>query len=244
MGRNRVIIPAVLAAFMAMVAIGLALDFTGGRAATATVSWSVHERQDTSSFVPSPTHVVAPAPGAGYEIVSFSQDVPSVDSSGYVYGGPDLPPALGGPLPSAIVTCTAIFEPDGLRLVVENAYPYAGCVFFAGITNTGDVPVEVELGALDPDDLVTCDAPGCSADDVDLLGGGADAATVGELCRTFDATGAPNPAGVQSTGGLGYSIEPGATFVCPMFLTVAQPAAEAATYMIWVSPPENAVTGP
>ena len=96
-------------------------------AASLEATWSLFERADALSFVPGTT-----ATSAGYEIVSFAAVGPSAGLSTYQYGGADLVP----PQPP-IVTCSATVEPTDLALLVDNAYPYAGCVFFVGVENTG-----------------------------------------------------------------------------------------------------------
>jgi hypothetical protein len=200
-----------------------------GAAATLEARWSLYGRANATSFQAGATGVAAPGAGAGYEIVSFDGVGISTGLATYVYGGPDLPPAHGGPI-APIVTCNAAFTATEMFLTVDGAYPYAGCVFFLGVQNTGDTAFRVRLGGLDEHATVTCDAPGCLPSDVDLLGGGANANDVAALCREFGGS-------VTAVGADIYSVPPGATFVCPLFVTVLQPAKEGATYVVVISPP-------
>ena len=89
--------------------------------------------------------------------------------------------------------------------------------------------VQVQLGSLDSHATVTCNVSGCQASDVDIVGGGPTAAEANALCRAFDGT--------VSNDGLLYTIDPGTTFVCPLFVTVLQPAKEDAQYVVIITPP-------
>ena len=144
-----------------------------GAAATLEARWSLYDRANASSFQAGVNGIAAPGAGAGYEIVSFDSVGISAGLATYVYGGADLPAAHGGPM-DPIVTCSASFTATEMFLTVDGAYPYAGCVFFLGVANTGDSPFRVSLGGLDEHATVTCNAPGCLASDVDVLGGGAE----------------------------------------------------------------------
>ena len=137
-------------------------------------------------------------------------------------------PNLVPPQPP-IVTCSATVEPTDLALVVDNAYPYAGCVFFVGVENTGTgQAIHVNLGSLDSSADVSCDVAGCQASDLDIVGGGSSSAIATELCRMT---------GAVSQDDLTYTLEVGATLTCPFFVTVLQPAKEGAHYTVRITPP-------
>ena len=156
---HRLLVPVV---FVALVSLALVLGGSSSRAQVVNASRTVHERADATSFVPSPNKVASsPDAGFGYEIVSFSRQVPSQDLTGYSYA--ELQPPA--------VRCTTTFEPDGLNLHVSGAYPYAGCVF-VGATNAGETNLVVELGPLDSEVEAMCLTPNCDPSHFDLLAGG------------------------------------------------------------------------
>ena len=215
---------AALVVSVALVAVVLLLATAGpGSAASLSAQWAIFDRNGSASFYPG----TAPATH-GYEVVSFAAAGPSAALSTYVYGGPDLTPPM-----APLVTCSLTVTPTALALTVDGAYPYAGCVYFVGVTNTGSAPIQVSLGSLDNNAVVTCNAPGCSRTDLDILAGATDPGTVNTICRTIGS----GPGGVSLAGGLTYNIAPGFTFVCPFFVTVLQPAKEAATYQVSITPP-------
>jgi len=220
-------------AFIVMLGvITLTVVIAGGtsKAAGTVARWQLYERASaTTPFLAGAVPLDPPATGAGYEIVSFDAVPLATGLVTYVYGGSDLPVALGGPA-SPIVVCSADFTAAAMNLHVSGAYPYAGCVFYLGATNIGDAPITVELGGLTAEATVTCNAPGCQASDVEMLAGGPDAAAIGALCR-FDGTVNPGDALLQ------FDLDPGASVICPVFVIVLQPAAEGATYSITVIPP-------
>ncbi len=224
------------------VAFGFA-SYRGSEAATLSGTWSLYQRANTTSFVSgaagSPT-----SPGIGYEIVSLDATGLAVGLAAYVYGGPDLSPAKGGPMVK-IVDCTASFTPTDMRVKLDGGYPYAGCVFFLGVTNTGTTPLAVNLGGLTAEATVTCPAgrTRCQDTDFDVLAGGTNDATIRANCRAFDATGAAADSRIlvgEPTifrQALTYTIPPGVTWSCPLFLVILQPALENATYTIVITPP-------
>src|SRR5690606_33167110 len=91
-------------------------------------------------------------------------------------------PEFGGPMQS-IVSCGSSFTATEIFLNVEGAYPFAGCVFFVGVSNTGDEPVRVHLGMFDENAVVTCDTAGCQGSDIEVMAGGPDAASALEACQ-------------------------------------------------------------
>lgn len=188
-------------------------------AASLEARWALHARQDANSFVAG----AAPFAG-GYEVVSFAAAGPSANLAAFKYGGADLVP----PQPP-IVSCTATVGPSTLDLHVGGVYPFAGCVFFVAVENTGGEPIRVDLAALDNAATVTCSAPGCLPSDVDIVAGGGDAATIAALCGA--------DGGTVTHAGARYTIPPGATFTCPFFVTVLQPAKENAQYLVKITPP-------
>jgi hypothetical protein len=190
-----------------------------GNAATLEARWSLLDRANATSFVPG-----ANGTNAGYEIVSLGAAGPSTALSTYRYGGPDFTPPM-----TPIVSCTGSISAASLNLDVSGAYPYAGCVFFVGVTNSGDGAIRVSLGSLDANATVTCDKPGCQASDVDMVAGGPTAAEANALCRTSGT--------VTNTEGTAYTLAPGAVLACPLFVTVLQPAKEGATYVVRITPP-------
>ena len=194
-----------------------------GSAAPLAAQWSIFDRTDATSFHPG----TGPATH-GYEVVGFGAAGPSAALSTFVYGGADLTPPM-----APIVTCALTVTPTALALTVNGAYPYAGCVYFVGVTNTGGGSIQVNLGSLDNNAAVTCNKPGCARTDLDLLAGATDAGTVNTLCRTIGA----GAGGVSAMGGLTYDVAPGFTFVCPLFVTVLQPAKEDASYLVSITPP-------
>lgn len=208
-------------------ALGLAGVFASNnetKAATLQAEWSLFARADATSFAPG----AGPAPSpAGYEIISFDAVGLAGGLATYTYGGPDLPPSKGGPVP-ALVTCDATITLDELHLDVGGGFPYAGCVFFVGVENTGDQPVRFELGAIGDEATVQCNVPGCQASDIEVLAGapGADPLAA---CRV---EGGP----VTLSEGV-YSLPPGGLVVCPVFIVVLQPAKENATYILEIDPP-------
>ncbi len=214
---------------LAGVILSAVLVFVGtagsGRAATPAAEWRLYARANTTSFAAGPASLAAPASGAGYEIVSFDAVPLSAGLSTYRYGGADLLPPRG-PMP-AIVTCSASFTQTGMSLQVAHGYPYAGCVFFLGVTNIGANPIQVQLGGLDGDELFACDTPGCALSDLDIVAGGADEATVAALCLESGGD-------TVASGGMRYTIPVGGTMVCPLFLTVLQAANEQTSYEIEV----------
>jgi|GEM_PF-5186691 len=220
----------------ALLALAIALGLSGvfvsreeGAAATLETTWSLFARADANSFTPGVDP--APAPG-GYEIVSFDAVGLAAGLGTYVYGGADLPPALGGPAPP-LVTCTATITGSELQLDVSGAFPYAGCVFFVGVENTGDAAARFELGPLGEEATVTCNAPGCEASDIEVLAGAAGPDPLA-ACRV---EGGP----VAFQDGI-YSLPPGALVVCPVFIVVLQPAEEGATYLLEITPPPPETT--
>ena len=216
----------VLLAGVMLTAVLVLIGTTGrGRAAGPTAEWRLYARANTTTFAAGGSSIAAPGNGAGYEIVSFDAVPLSTGLATYRYGGPDLPPPRG-PMP-AIVSCTASFTSTGMSLQVTGAYPYAGCVFFLGVTNIGTGPIQVQLGGLDGEELFGCDTTGCEISDLDIVAGGLDAATVAALCTESGGD-------TVAAGGLRYSIPVGGTFVCPLFLTVLQPANELTNYEIEV----------
>jgi hypothetical protein len=212
---------------VAVAVLGLA-NHQSGSAATLEARWSIYGRASTGGFEPGTTPVDAPGSGAGYEIVSFAATGLADGLAGYLYGGPDLPVENGGPMP-AIVSCTASFTITSIELTVSGAYPYAGCVFFPGVTNTGDAAIRVDLGPLTADAAVTCTAPGCQRTDVELLAGGL-AGDEDILCRVEGGT-------FERVAGSVFALSPGATVACPLFVVVLQPAKENATYVVEITPP-------
>lgn len=189
-----------------------------GSAAPLEATWSLYSRANATPFV-----VGAPGGSGGYEIVSFAAAGPSDALETYVYGGPDLSP----PMP-ALVTCAATMQPTTVQLDVGNGYPYAGCVYFLGVSNTGSNPIRVDLGSLEANATVSCNVSGCGRGDIDVVAGGRTAAEIGQLCSGPATLTGPN---------LRYVIAPGDTFVCPLFIVVLQPAKENATYRIQIVPP-------
>lgn len=212
---------------VAVAVLGLA-NYQNGSAATLEARWSLYGRASAGSFEPGLTAVAAPGSGAGYEVVSFAAAGLAAGLSSYLYGGPDLPVANGGPLPG-IVSCTASFTATSIELSVSGAYPYAGCVFFPGVTNTGDTAIRVELGPLTADAAVTCTAPGCQRTDVELLAGGL-AGDEDIRCRAEGGT-------FERVTGSVFALSPGATVACPLFVIVLQPAKENAIYRVEITPP-------
>ncbi|MBI2765103.1 MAG: hypothetical protein HYX53_04235 [Chloroflexi bacterium] len=199
---------------------------TTGNAAPATASWSLYNRANATSFVAG-AGLQPPASGGGWEIVSFDAQPVATGLATYLYGGADLPPARGGPL--SLISCAAVATPLSLSVTVANGYPYGGCVFFVGVTNTGAAPLQVRLGGLDGGEAVSCSAPGCRSSDIELVAGGPDAAAIAALCRTEGGT-------LEPVSGLVYGIPAGATLVCPLFVTVLQAARENATYVVAIAP--------
>ncbi|MDZ7728645.1 MAG: hypothetical protein U5Q44_10890 [Dehalococcoidia bacterium] len=218
MARGMLALVAVIALF------ALLDDQQSADAQTVEATWRIHDRAGTGSFEAGANEVTPGSGQEGYEIISFDAVGLSAGLSTYTYGGADLSP----PQPQ-VVSCDAAFTGSSMALQVDGAYPYAGCVFFVGAENTGEEPIQVELGALDEDAEVACDTDGCESSDVDILAGGPDAATIGELCQ--------ESGGVANTDGLVYELEAGAEFVCPVFVTVLQPANENTTYQVEIVPP-------
>ena len=214
---------ALVAIFAAVGLLLLIATAAPGSAAPLAAQWSVFDRTDATSFRPG----TGPATH-GYEVVGFGAAGPSTALSTFVYGGADLTPPM-----APVVTCALSVTPTALSLTVNGAYPYAGCVYFVGVTNTGSGAIQVNLGSLDNNAVVTCNKPGCARTDLDLLAGATDAGTVSTICRTIGA----GAGGVSSAGGLSYDVAPGFTFVCPLFVTVLQPAKEGATYSVSITPP-------
>lgn len=231
-------------AIVLMLTIGLGFaSLRQGEAATLEGRWSLYQRANSTSFVSGGVGSLT-SPGIGYEIVSLDAAPLSTGLATYVYGGPDLPPAKGGPM-AKVVDCTAAFTPTNMHVVVSNGYPYAGCVFFLGVTNTGDSPLAVNMGGLTAEATITCPPgrPDCGKTDIDVLAGGADDATIRANCRAFDASGAPADARILVGDAtifkqpLTYTIPVGVTWSCPLFLVVLQPALEDTTYIIVINPP-------
>ena len=224
------------------VAFGFA-SYRSSEAATLSGTWSLYQRANTTSFV-SGAAGSATSPGIGYEIVSLDAKGLAAGLSTYVYGGADLPPAKGGPMVK-IVDCTASFTPTDMRVKVDGGYPYAGCVFFLGVTNTGATPLAVNLGGLTAEATVTCPVghPNCRATDFDVLAGGTNDATIRANCRAFDSAGVAADSKILVGDGnifkqaLTYTIPPGITWSCPLFLVILQPASENTTYTIVITPP-------
>jgi hypothetical protein len=185
-----------------IVALGLGLVAgRGTRAAPLEASWDIVGRANVSSFAPS----VSQDPAAtGYEIVSFDAVDVQGGLSTYVYGGADLPANRGGAAP-AIVTCEATFTQTEIQLQVGGAFPYAGCVFFLRVTNTGDGPLNFQLGGLTADADVECNAPGCLASDIQVLAG-SDSSTPEDACTVNGD--------LTSTGGL-LALAPGGASPVP-----------------------------
>ncbi len=221
--RARVVIVLAVTAMAALM-----LGVRGG-AATLGAEWSLFGRADAASFAPG-TVALTPGTGAeGYEIVGFGAAGPSAGLSSFTYGGADAPAAHGGPVP-AIVACDATFTATSMTIGVTGAYPYAGCVFFLGVTNTGDVPIRVDLGSLDSSAQVTCNVPGCAKADIDIVAGGPDLATISALCRSAGGT-------AEHVSGSAFAVPAGAAFVCPLFVTVLQSALEGTIYVVTITPP-------
>lgn len=222
------------AAFLAAVLVAVAVGtWETGEAQVVEARWSLYERADAASFVPGGTPIDAPGSGAGYEIVSFAATGPSTALETYMYAGPDLPPEHGGPLPS-IVSCASEFTLTEMFLSVDGAYPFAGCVFFLGVANTGTEPLGMHLGMAAEHAETTCSAPGCQASDIEMLAGGPDASTALSSC-VLDGDAAVLLDDV-------VSLAPGSVLVCPVFIVVLQPAAEGATYTIVIEPPPPVTT--
>ena len=206
------------AAIAIVVSLVGGVRFQEGSAAPLEATWSLYSRANSTPFI-----VGAPGGTGGYEIVSFAAAGPSDALETYVYGGPDLSP----PMP-ALVTCAATMQPTTVELTVGNGYPYAGCVYFLGVSNTGSNPIRVDLGSLEANATVVCNVSGCGRGDIDIVAGGRTAAEIGQLCSGPATLTGPN---------LRYVIAPGDTFVCPLFIVVLQPAKENATYRIEIVPP-------
>lgn len=224
----------IAAAFLAAVLVAVAVGtWETGEAQVIEARWSLYERAEATSFEPGGTPIDAPGSGAGYEIVSFAAEGPSTALDTYMYAGPDLPPEHGGPLPS-VVSCTSEFTATEISLLVEGAYPFAGCVFFVGVANTGTEALRVHLGMLGDHSTVTCNAPGCAGSDIEMLAGGRDASTAVGGC-VLDGEAADLEGDV-------LGLAPGSVLVCPLYIVVLQPAAEGATYSIVVEPPPPVTT--
>ncbi len=215
----------LLALAVALGLSGLFASRSEGSAAPIEMTWSLFGRADVTSFEPGVGPAGVPA---GYEIVSFDAVGLAAGLSTYTYGGADLPPALGGPLP-ALLTCEATATGSELHLEVTGAYPYAGCVFFVGATNTGEEAARFELGPLSEDANVTCNVAGCLASDVEMLAGAAGDDPV---------SGCEVTGGVTQIDGALYALAPGGRVVCPVFVIVLQPAEENAEYVVEILPPE------
>ncbi len=207
------------AAIAIVVSLVGGVGFQAGSAAPLEATWSIYNRANTTPFV-----VGTPGGSGGYEIVSFAAAGPTDALDTYVYAGPDLVP----PMPP-LVTCAATMQPATVELNVGNGYPYAGCVYFLGVSNTGSNPIRVDLGSLEANATATCNVSGCQRSDIDIVAGGRTAAEVGQFCS--------GPATLTGPG-LRYTIAPGDTFVCPLFVVVLQPAKENATYRIEIVPPD------
>ena len=221
-----------VAGLLAVLAVGV-LRFEAGSAATIEARWELFGRADAASFAPGGTPIDGPGTGAGYEIVSFAAAGPSTALDTYMYGGADLPGAHGGPMPP-LVSCESSFTATELFLDVQGAYPFAGCVFFIGVSNTGEEPVRVHLGMFDEHAMVTCNAPGCERSDIELMAGGPDASSALAACNVQGET-------VELADDV-LALAPGSRLVCPVFVVVLQPAAEGAIYTLVIEPPPLTTT--
>lgn len=211
------------------------LTFETGAAATLEARWEMYERANAGGFEPGETPVEAPGAGTGYEIVSFAAAGLGEAFGSYMYGGLDLPAEHGGPM-APVVGCSSSFTASEMFLEVSGAYPFAGCVFFLGISNTGDEPIRVHLGALDGDAEVTCDTAGCEASDIEMVAGSPDAGDALTGCE-LDGEVGPGEGDV-------LALAAGSTLVCPVFVIVLQPANEATRYTVVIEPPELETPGP
>lgn len=197
-----------------LVAIASARDI---RAQTLEATWTLYSRANETSFAPG-----SPGSTTGYEIISFAAAGPADALETYQYGGADLDKAM-----VPIVTCGASVATTTVNLTVGNGYPYAGCVYLLGVSNTGQNPIRVNLGKLAASATVECSAAGCSRADIDIVAGGRTEEEVASLCS--------GPA--RHRTGLEYDVLPGDTFVCPVFVVVLQSAKESASYDITITPP-------
>ena len=211
------------------------LTFETGAAATLEARWEMYERANAGGFEPGETPVEAPGAGTGYEIVSFAAAGLGEAFGSYMYGGLDLPAEHGGPM-APVVGCSSSFTASEMFLEVSGAYPFAGCVFFLGISNTGDEPIRVHLGDLDGDAEVTCDTAGCEASDIEMVAGSPDAGDALTGCE-LDGEVGPGEGDV-------LALAAGSTLVCPVFVIVLQPANEATIYTVVIEPPELETPGP
>ncbi len=200
---------------------------SAGNAQTIEAHWSLYERANNTDFVAGTVRIDAPNSVSGYEIVGLGAVGVNESLADFHYGGPDFNP----PMPP-IVTCGANFTLTSMNLSVSGAYPYAGCVFFIGVTNASpEGSMAVELGPLSDDIPVTCVGGTCLRTDLDVLAGGNTVEDITNYCRIYGT----GPGGVVNSGGLRYEIFPGYTFVCPVFVTVLQPACEDCDYTFEVT---------
>ncbi|MBX7111281.1 MAG: hypothetical protein K1X87_05465 [Dehalococcoidia bacterium] len=220
-----------LVAFV-LTAIGiLAALLAGSRGSSALglqATWSISGRLDASAFRAGSQLA---AGGQGFEVISFGAAGPTAALSTYRYGGPDL-----APIPQRrFVTCAASASAGRLTLNIGNAFPYAGCVFFPTVTNTGTSAIEVDLGSLQQPAGVFCGRSTCK---VDIVAGGTDEAGVADRCIS---TGSVARA---STSLLTYRLASGASMTCPVFVVLLQPASEATTYAVTVDAPRPQAPAP
>ena len=231
-GRARMLVIAGIA----MVTLGvLFASGSGGSAATFEGTWSIYERQDATSFVAGNTPVLTANPLPGHEIVGMGAVGVTTSLADYKYWG-----LAAVPVELPIVSCSASITQPVMSLSVVGAYPFAGCVFFLGVKNTGESPLTIELGSPGSDVPISCGPGTCSGANLDVLAGGKTPAEAASLCRAFpDDPGTPGHLdGVSNDGSnLRYIIAVGTTFVCPVFLVVLQPACENCTYHFEITPP-------
>ena len=222
---------------IAMVTLGvLFASGSGGSAATFEGTWSIYERQDATSFVAGNTPVLTANPLPGHEIVGMGAVGVTTSLADYKYWG-----LAAVPVELPIVSCSASITQPVMSLSVVGAYPFAGCVFFLGVKNTGESPLTIELGSPGSDVPISCGPGTCSGANLDVLAGGKTPAEAASLCRAFDSSGAGGAAGnagiTHSGDNLRYTIAAGFTYVCPIFLVVLQPACENCTYHFEITPP-------
>ena len=215
---------------LALVAGGVLASFmVGEREGSALglrATWTLTGRQDNVTLRPG---AQLPPPGqSGFEIISFAAAGPTGALASYVYGGPDLAAASGGPQP-AFVTCTAGTGSATGTIVLDitNAFPYAGCVYFPTVKNTGQRPLQIELGSLSDPANVFCGAPTCK---VDIVAGGTTPQSARQHCVAEGVV-------LRLAPTSRYFLAPGASLTCALFVVLLQPAAEGTTYTIVIKAP-------
>ncbi len=218
---------------LSLVALGLlgaaailALDSRATLAGQAEVTWAIAGRSASTEFFPG--HEPPPPGEQGFEIVAAGVEGGLVGPSGnvdaYQYA------ASAGPETPRFVRCHAELSASlqAIVLLVDGGYPFAGCVYYLAVRNSGPLPIDLDLGQLDDGSGVFCNGPDCK---VDLLAGGS---TAGRLAATCQFSGAAPP---PAPGSLVISLQPGAEAVCPLFVVVLQAAAENTTYRVAIRAP-------